>query len=165
MGSCVDQIIHGNHMQVSNHMWTRVSNHVWTIFDHVWVFTWSLSLITCDTIHDVKTNHVSKCLQTMCQITHDFKTMCDLHSNHVWLKKSNHTWHCVKSCMILNHVWLSCVVLKQITCKIMCHSNHMWNHVRSITHNQIMHAWHHSWFITWSPTPVHQITFTCHVLL
>ena len=36
VGSCVDQITHGNHVWFSNHMWTRVSNHVPTIFDHTW---------------------------------------------------------------------------------------------------------------------------------
>ena len=85
-------------------MWTRVSNHIPTIFDHIWVCIWSLSLITYDTIYDIKTNHMPKCLQTICQIIYDFKTICDLYSDHIWLK-SNHIWYYVKSYMILNHIW------------------------------------------------------------
>ena len=113
MGSYVDQTIYGNHMWVSNHMWTRVSNHIRTIFDHIWVFIRSLSLITYDTIYDIKTNHMPTCLQIICQIIYDFKIIYDLNTNHICLN-SNHIWYYIKSYMILNHIWLPYMVLKQI---------------------------------------------------
>ena len=106
-------------MWVSNHMWTRVSNHIRTIFDHIWVFIRSLSLITYDTIYDIKTNHMPTCLQIICQIIYDFKIIYDLNTNHICLN-SNHIWYYIKSYMILNHIWLPYMVLKQIICQIIC---------------------------------------------
>ena len=92
----VVQTIYGNHIQVSNHMWTEVSNHIPTIFDHIWVFIWSLSLTTYGAIYDMKTNHIPTCRQIICQIIYDSKTIYDLKQNHIWLK-SNHIWFEIKS--------------------------------------------------------------------
>ena len=117
MGSYVVQTIYGNHIRVSNHMWRGVSNHIPTIFDHIWVFIWSLSLTTYGVIYDIKTNHIPTCRQIICQIIYDFKTIYGFDSNHIWLK-SNHIWKSIKSYMILNHMWNHIWYWKWIICKI-----------------------------------------------
>ena len=88
-----------------------------TIFDHIWVFIWSLSLTTYGAIYDIKTNHIPTCRQIICQIIYDFKTIYGFDSNHMWLK-SNHIWKSIKSYMILNHMWNHIWYWKWITCKI-----------------------------------------------